>query len=270
MHRNRSGAAHRRPLLVRVSSLVLGAGLAAGCASAPTATQPAGPSVPPTIAATGAATPASVATPSPKPTTPTIGLGDQALSAGTYRVDLAAAPTVLDSDYPTLQATVPEAWNSVGGWLFNHLRAAGLSVAVQFWKVDQVYGHPCQWSGTLFQPGPTVDDLAKALGDRPVRKATAPIDVTVDGYAGKYLEWSVPADAEFSKCDTDAGTHYFESWIGPGDGDRYQQGPGQLDRLWILDVDGSRLVIDGFSMVNSTPEDIEQLMSVIKSIKFER
>lgn len=256
--------------MVRVSSLILSAGLTVGCASAPTATRPAGPSVAPTNAATGLATPASVATPTPNPTTPTIGLGDQTLRAGTYRVALAAAPTILDGDYPTLQATVPDAWGSIGGWLFHHDVTRGVSVAVQFWKVDQVYGHPCQWSGTLFQPGRTVDDLAKAIVARPVRKATAPIDVTVDGYAGKYLEWSVPADADFSKCDTDSGTHYFESWIGPGDGDRYQQGPGQLDRLWILDVDGSRLVIDGFSMAYSTPEEIAQLMNVIKSIRFER
>jgi hypothetical protein len=51
---------------------------------------------------------------------------------------------------------------------------------------------------------------------------------------------------------------------------RYQQGPGQLDRLWILDVPGGRVVVDAFSMPSATPTDIEQLLGVVASITFER
>ena len=47
-------------------------------------------------------------------------------------------------------------------------------VAVQFWDVDEVFGHPCQWNDTLFQPGPSVDDLAAAIADIPMRNATTP------------------------------------------------------------------------------------------------
>ena len=128
-----------------------------------------------------------------------------------------------------------------------------------FWDVGMLYGHPCKWQGTLFDPGPTVDDLAAALVDIPLRNASQPIDVTLDGYAGKYVEWTVPTDIETDEqgnavdCDTDGGEHFFESWIGDQSGwggDRYHQGPGQVDPLWILDVDGcplrDRRVLDAF------------------------
>jgi hypothetical protein len=66
------------------------------------------------------------------------------------------------------------------------------------------------------------------------------------GYAGKYLKWSVPADLKssswtsFDACDLDAPGGYrdFLSWLGNGMGDRYEQVPGQVDQLWVLDVNG--------------------------------
>jgi len=170
--------------------------------------------------------------------------------------------------------TVPEGWMATGRFIRRSEPGADVApVAMQFWDVGQVYGHPCQWEGTLFDPGPTVDDLATALIDIPLRNASAPIDVTIDGYAGKYLEWSVPTDIDFETCDADAEGHFFDSWTGDQagwGGDRYQQGPGQVDRLWILDVDGVRFVIDAFSMPVATDAELAELLAVVESITFER
>jgi hypothetical protein len=47
---------------------------------------------------------------------------------------------------------------------------------------------------------------------------------------------------DFSTCSDS----YFNSWTavsGSWNGGRYRQGPGQVDRLWILDIDGERLVV---------------------------
>lgn len=256
---------------LRVAScLLLATALTVGCASTPTATQTGARSIEPTVGPTVVPAPTAVTTFTSEPTFATIGLGDEGLVAGTYRLPLAAAPTVLSTVFPIVQVTVPDGWSSAGGWVLTRGGSFATSVAVQFWNVDKVYRHPCQWSGTLYQPGPMVNDLANALAGRPFRNATQPKDVKLDGYTGKYLEWSVPADADFSKCDADAGTRYFESWIGPPDSDRYQQGPGQVDRLWIIDVRGARVVIDAFSVPSSQPADIEQLVKVVESIRFER
>jgi hypothetical protein len=76
---------------------------------------------------------------------------------------------------------------------------------------------------------------------------------------------------DFSKCDADGAEHDFKSWTGKGWAyNRYHQGPGQVDRLWILDIDGARLVIDAFSMPSATAAEREELLNVVESIRFER
>jgi hypothetical protein len=150
------------------------------------------------------------------------------------------------------------------------------SVAVTFWNVDEVYGHPCQWAGTESQPGVDVESLADALTEVPMRNATAPQAVTLDGHDGVYLEWTVPddididEDGDFPECDeTSDGHRDFRSWTGLGwAATRFQQGPGQIDRLWILDVGGQRLVIDAFSMPWATDAEIRELIGVVESIDF--
>jgi hypothetical protein len=88
----------------------------------------------------------------------------------------------------------------------------------------------------------------------------------------------VPADLEiddrgdFPDCDlTDDGHRDFKSWTGKGwAGNRYQQGPGQVDRLWILDIAGARLVIDAFDMPSATSAERQELLDVVASNRFER
>jgi hypothetical protein len=249
---------------------LLWAAFTAGCASAPIATAPAASSPEPTSGATGIARPAP-STPAPDQTARTLRDVVGPLDAGTYRWVSPRAGVV----FPAIHFTVPAGWSIDGRFIFRGQVVPTIPVAMQFWDVGQVYGHPCQWRGTLFDPGPSVADLTSALVDVPLRNATDPVDVTIDGYQGTYLEWSVPDDIDFADCDADEGdgTHYFESWSGDQSGwggDRYHQGPGQVDRIWILDVDGVRFVIDAFSMPDATPAEIAELLAVVSSLTFER
>jgi len=206
----------------------------------------------------------------------TLGREEVELEAGTYRFDLTALSG--GEEFPTFDATIPAGWTSSGGWALGRPGVDGesLPVAVTFWNVDQVYGHPCQWEGTLVQPGPTVEDLVVALVDVPMRNPTRPIEVELGGQAGMYLEWSVPSDIAFDEpetfpdCDEDGqGNFDFRSWTGKGwASTRYHQGPGQIDRLWILDVDGTRLVIDAFVMADAPERAVEELMTILESIRF--
>lgn len=269
---------------VALAALV-GAALAVGCGSSvppaasapPTASDPNAPSIPapsgtvrpvatPTAAPLPTPSPTQVQSPSPADTVPTLGSGDQPLDAGTYRI-------VGHPELPPILINVPDGWQNLDGWAVR-LRHPGEDVAVvavQFWDVEQIYGHPCQWRGTLLDPGPTVDDLADALADVPLRNATQPVDAAMDGFDGKYLEWSVPADVDFADCDTDGGEPYFQSWTGDvWASGRYQQSPGQVDRLWIVDINGSRLVVDAFEMPSATAQERQMLAAVVESIRFER
>jgi hypothetical protein len=68
---------------------------------------------------------------------------------------------------------------------------------------------------------------------------------------------------------------WFESWTGAsltdsGTTDRHQQEPGQVDRLWIIDVEDRRLVIDASYWPGATDQDRANLQRVVDSIAFER
>lgn len=131
-----------------------------------------------------------------------------------------------------------------------------------------VYGDPCRWSTTRPDtPATTVDELVVALAAQASRDASEPVDITVDGYAGKSITLHVPDDAVFSECDR--GT--FGSWGVPGTDPapfRYHQSPGQIDVVWILDVDGAVTVID-WGYYEATPQAVvDELKAIVESITF--
>ena len=144
------------------------------------------------------------------------------------------------------------------------------------WDVGQVFRDPCHWQGQGFDPGPSVSALVAALVAQRMRNATRPTDVTLAGYQGKYLEWSVPATiessalSEFDACDVepDGQHHDFQGWLGNGMGNRYEQVPGQVDRLWVLDVNGQRLVVDATYSPDTTQADRDELARVVESLRF--
>jgi hypothetical protein len=209
----------------------------------------------------------STPTPSPSP----IPIVDGPLAAGTYALNLASIPdSGLPSTFPKMIVTVPDGWTGSPGLIVKGIDDATHDPSMAVWPnvylpTDEVYAHPCQWSGVpQIQPGPTVDGLASALAAVPLRNATTPVDVTVDGYNGKYLEWSVPDDIDFATCDKEDGEARFQSWTG-----RWQQGPGQVDRLWILDIDGARFVIDAFFLKETTEAERAELTKIMASIRFQ-
>ncbi len=103
-------------------------------------------------------------------------------------------------------------------------------------------------------PGPvdTVDGLVAALTEQQGwADVTAPSDISVDGYAGKAFQRTAPADISDCANAVD-GAHensgwlmapHFRSWRQPRRrGDYYE--PGQIETLWVLDIDGTVVVIN--------------------------
>ena len=231
----------------RLASVFLGALLLAGCSA------PASP-------------PASET--ADEPNAGVLGAGEQLLEAGTYRMQ---PSNVLGGvAYPDFLVTVPDGWTSVDGWVLDRG-----PVAILLWNVHEVYGHPCSWEGTELSSGESADDLVATLVEVPMRNPTTPEPVEIDGRTGQYFEWSVPADIAydgegFPDCDAKPGEpHDFVSWTGLGlPSVRYHQGPGQVDRVWVLDVDGERLVIDAFSMPEATADEIAEIHEIVESIRF--
>ena len=198
-----------------------------------------------------------------------LGSGNQQLSPGLHVLDLVAREQGHPgpSSLPRIAITLPKGWFNYDGWGMNTGGGLPLMI-VSFWDVDKVYGTPCRWqSRPMVDPGPSVGALASALARQPLRNASAPRGVVLGGVHGKSLQWSVPTRIDLTHCDQG----YFESWTAKGwSGDRYQQGPGQVDRIWILNVAGVRLVIDAAFMPRTSRANREELGRIVHSIRFLR
>jgi hypothetical protein len=178
-------------------------------------------------------------------------------------------------EYPSYTVEAPDTWSTSDGHFIIGDGAAIEGVSV--WDVGDVPKDPCHWKDSSADPGPTVDDLVQALLAQRHRDASEPVAVTLDGHDGVFVEWSVPSnwvvtgDADFEGCDSErpGGHTDFVSFFGDGFGERYQQVAGQVDMLWILDVDGQRLLVDATYSPDATKADRAELTSVVGSMRFE-
>jgi hypothetical protein len=168
--------------------------------------------------------------------------------------------------------TVPAGWMS--RYAIPHKDRGGPGeIAVGNWIIANVYADPCQWKGSLLSPavGPTVDDLATALAAQKDRNATAPTDVMLGGYPAKRVELSIPADLDSATCDDGV----IRTWVAPGDDpanatvDPLNLGmhPGQLNVVYVVDVNGERLVIDTWHMPGTSAADLDELDAILASMR---
>jgi hypothetical protein len=177
------------------------------------------------------------------------------LDAGTYS-------TRLIWEIPfELRFTVPDGWQS------RDVEVFGDEVSVGFHLAGNTYSDPC--GRVLMDPptGPTIDDLADALAALPGFDATEPRPVTADGLAdARFLELAVRDDAG---CETPG------LWADPPDsynGEGVVGGPAwgadlPNMKVWILDVDGVRLVVSGLWSDTATQAALDQLQGVLNSVR---
>ena len=103
---------------------------------------------------------------------------------------MAPGPYVITAIPPlNITITVPEAWErlSVPSMVW---AAPNTATNLGFCSVLNLYVDPCAIDREMLDPppSPSVDDLVAALAALPGMETTAPTEVTVDGYAGKYVE----------------------------------------------------------------------------------
>ena len=114
--------------------------------------------------------------------------------------------------------------------------------------------------------GTTVDEFVTALVDHPDLDVTSPVDVTLGGFSGKYLELRAPANTTTDELGPEpSGCNYYFVWE-PG---IYAQGPNALWRIWVLDVDGIRVVVRSDTFPGTTPQVQAQLQAIVDSIQIE-
>ena len=131
-----------------------------------------------------------------------------------------------------------------------------------------VYGDPCQWKSTKpDSPATTADVIAAALAAQPSRDASEPVDVKLGtGYSGKKITLHVPSDVVFADCDE--ATYASYGHAGVSNPSRTHQGPGQIDELWILNVNGAVTIIDAMYRPDTPAAVIDEMRAIAESADF--
>jgi hypothetical protein len=165
------------------------------------------------------------------------------------------------ADFLGFTFTVPDGWAGIGLdaiWVEENKPPGGASML--FTLGNWLYSDPCRKPDTAspdVRVGPTADDFAGALANHPLLDVTAPVDVTLAGYSGKYVDLQVPTD--ISACDV------YRVW----DPSIYAQGPGHRWHLWILDVNGIRVVVESTDYAGTSPQHRAELQAIVNSLRIE-
>lgn len=165
---------------------------------------------------------------------------------------------------------LPEGWATWGDGVFVFKTGTDPLLGVSFFTVANMYADGCQWTQLDPPPGPTVDDLVSALANQQSFGATAARDVTIDGFEGKYIEFTIP-DYDEDDCRRGKfGLWKEDSPFGVNTGDHpnlWAQAPHQRNEVWILDVGGTRLVILAWTFPHTTTQDRTELDQIVESIR---
>lgn len=209
--------------------------------------------------------PSPTIAPSPDPTSARTSTPDAGLPLG---------PLTKEDNGVTFTITIPASgWRDEDIVLFKGVEVANLPEAGLLfwaWPADTefyVYRDPCRSTSTRPDtPVTAVDDFAAALAAQASRDASEPMEVMVGGYAGKSIVLHAPLDADFFECEE----HEFVSYGTEQDPlTRYHQGPGQIDELWILDVDGSIVILNAMYRPDTSADLVEEMRAIIESTTFD-
>jgi len=222
----------------------------------------------------GAPGPTPSPTPSPTPTPSPMAIHSGSLAAGTYVITPFAGPSAEGMCMPEatgctespaddsirLTYSIPEGFEGADRPSHALIFGPNLETGLIILRGGGLYSDPCHSTPPPDVPvGPTVDDFVKALVDHPDLDVTTPVDITLAGYTGKKVDLQLPADN--SAC-TDGQFWPFEPGI-------YAQGPSDRWHLYILDVEGTRVVIQAMDYATTSAEDLAKLQSIVDSIKIQ-
>ena len=131
----------------------------------------------------------------------------------------------------------------------------------------------------------TLDGLVAALSEQQGwAEVTAPSDISVDGYAGKAFQRTAPAAADISDCDKmvqpGGPLPAFRSWphdyTSPGGSIEHRSrggalyAPGSIETLWVLDIDGTVVVINTvLDTWDRSEADRAEVAAVLDSIRID-
>jgi hypothetical protein len=156
-----------------------------------------------------------------------------------------------------VSVTVPDGWSGIDTavWLEENQPPSG--AALGFGRGAWLLSDPCKPMNADIPVGPTVADFVDAVAQHPVLDTTTPTDTTLAGYSGTYFDLQTPAD--LSTCPE------YRPWD-PG---IYAQGPGHRWHLWVLDVDGVRVIVQSMDYAGTSEQRRTELQAMVDSVQIE-
>ena len=197
--------------------------------------------------------------PSPSPTAAALRSGP--LDPGRYAIDNPRRTPVRFS------VTVPAGWTarSADSSLFKRQdqpEEVGFSPHV----VTHVYADACVEGARLTEVGPTVDDLVTALADQGSSEAADPVDLAIGGYPAVRIDIRAAAGLDAAACRLPGG---LQVWADSTENDFFAMAADSVGSVYIVDVQGERVVITAGGNAGSSAEDLAELDAIVASITFE-
>jgi hypothetical protein len=213
------------------------------------------PSVSPSPSVT--ASPSIVASPSPSGSPSDYAFfPDGSIEAGRHSMVLSGK---------SLSVDMPSGWTSHLGFRI-YTQSGG--AAFIFWTPapSNVYADPCAHEPLDPPAGDTPAELAAAVSSIPgTNLVGGPSDITIGGHPAKLVSIRVREDVE---CAPREFSLWYQEAEGPAGG-RFPDALGDTINVWIIDVDGAIVWIDGSWSVNTTPALQAEMRQIVESIQFE-
>jgi hypothetical protein len=163
---------------------------------------------------------------------------------------------------PLAELDLPAGFSGNDAWVWVNPASENEWGAITLLPVGDVHPDPCTRSGKPAGAGSSVEDFARALAAQKVTTTTKAVPVSLDGHEGVYLEVTVPAGFDVRAC-RDEGLVLWEALSEEPGAD-----PGQVNRYWVVDVDGQRVVLSAATTEDATAETVALFTGIAESATF--
>jgi hypothetical protein len=170
---------------------------------------------------------------------------------------------------PFSMSVLAPGWVSQQGFEFVNGPVGALDGAsFIFWEFtpDNVHDDPCAHTPLAPAAGPGIANLASAVAGIPgTQLVSGPSDVTVGGHPAKRTVITIPEDVD---CSAASFKLWYDDAMGPG-GSRWPTVLPSTMSVWIIDVDGTLVWIDGETYRDTSPALEREMQQMIDSIEFD-
>lgn len=149
--------------------------------------------------------------------------------------------------------------------IFNDADGPAPYAAFRFADATQiiVYNNPCDWAHSVTQEPSGAAAIAAALSALPGRSGSEPEQVSLAGTTAVHVRLKVPGKADFGSCYG----HLYRTWNTLAGDSRDQEGPGQIDDIYLVDIGAKTVLFDLGYFPETSKSDRRALTAMLESIR---